>query len=97
MERPPLDAATLEGDRTMKTPRQRMNAENKRHTQVKNGLPVKRLRERTAFEEALDANDEAGMPEGAAWALAEEMAGLECGEGIDHLTDFDDDHEEDER
>jgi len=42
---------------------------------------------RLTFREALEMNEAAGMPDGAAWALAEEMAGLETGDGVDHLED----------
>jgi len=38
-----------------------------------------------AFRDYLEANEAAGMPDGAAWALAEEMAGLDCGDGVYEL------------
>lgn len=47
---------------------------------------------KSAFQDFLDMNDASGMAEGAAWALAEEMAGLEPGEGIDHIN-FDEEDE----
>ncbi len=32
-----------------------------------------------SFRDALDLTDSMGLPDGAAWALAEEMAGFESG------------------
>jgi hypothetical protein len=42
-----------------------------------------------SFRSYLQDNEAAGMPDGAAWALAEEMAGLDCGDGVDYLESED--------
>lgn len=47
--------------------------------------PKRKPRPKSDFEQNLDDNEAAGMPPGAAWAMAEEMAGLECGDGIDFI------------
>jgi hypothetical protein len=47
--------------------------------------PKRKPRKKSDFERTLESNERAGMPDGAAWALAEEMCGLDPGEGAYQL------------
>jgi hypothetical protein len=51
--------------------------------------PKQPPKQRMRFKDALDLVDE-DMPDGAYFALAHEIAGLEYGEGFDELTEDDD-------
>mgnify|MGYP000896332263 CR=1 FL=1 len=44
-------------------------------------------RERPSFREAMEMADAMDLPDGAYWAMAHDLAGLEYGDGFDQLVD----------
>jgi hypothetical protein len=43
--------------------------------------------ERPSFREAMDMAEAMDLPDGAFWAMAHDLAGLEYGDGFDQLVD----------
>ena len=43
-----------------------------------------------SFKDAMEICDDMDLPDGAYWAMAHEMAGLEYGDGFDELVAYED-------
>ncbi len=62
-------------------------ASRARRRKLRNARYQQAQSERPSFREAMDMADAMDLPEGAFWAMAHDLAGLDYGDGFDQLVD----------
>lgn len=62
-------------------------ASRARRRRLRNARYQRPASERPSFREAMEMADAMDLPDGAYWAMAHDLAGLEYGEGFDQLVD----------